>query len=355
LILSSAGQVQITLLPQRSMTIDEKDFLTFITIKESLDKNSVKLCRTRAHIINNALGDKQLTKQFVEEFFMSLKEKGLKNNSLNSYLFAFNHLVSYSKDRGLPYDFLDGFKSFKKEKPDIIILTLDEIEKIISTKLTYGKFRGRDTNFLDFRFRTMTRFLAYTGCRYSEAAELTVKHVDISAGSAQFVDTKTDNNRTVYFAEPLKSNLAFLIKNKKPNERVFTNSMEKLVQTTDFSNDLKRRAKAAGVTKRVHPHVFRHSWATQMLEEGVPETQVASLGGWKDIQTLYDTYMHLADKTLQRAAMRHPSVRKNLAPIETIKQLKEILDNLHLNEDPRFRFSLLEEGSMLKFELLAVE
>lgn len=337
------------------MRIDEKDFLSFITIKEGLDKNSVRLCSTRIHIINNALGDKPLTKQFVEEFFLSLRDKGLKNNTLNSYRFVFIHLVSYSKDRGLPYDFFDGFKSFKKDKPDIIILTLEEIEKIINTELTYGKFRGRDTNFLDFRFRTMTMFLAYTGCRYSEAAELTVKHIDISAGKAQFVDTKTDNNRTVYFAEPLKSNLTFLMKGKKPNDRVFTNSMETLVQTTDFSADLKRRAVEAGVTKRVHPHIFRHSWATHMLEAGVPETQVASLGGWKDIQTLYETYMHLADKTLERAAMRHPMVRKNVSPLETIKQVKEMLENFHFDNDPRFKFSILQEDNKLKVELFATD
>ena len=59
------------------MRIDEKDFLSFISIKEGLDKNSVRLCRTRIQIINNALNGKPLTKQFVEEFFLSLKDKGV--------------------------------------------------------------------------------------------------------------------------------------------------------------------------------------------------------------------------------------------------------------------------------------
>lgn len=47
-------------------------------------------------------------------------------------------------------DFLDGFKSFKKTKPDILIFTLEEIEAMLNTQLEYGKFRGKDTSFLDF-------------------------------------------------------------------------------------------------------------------------------------------------------------------------------------------------------------
>lgn len=296
--------------------------------------------------------DKELTKQNVEKFFMFLKlEKKLKNNSLNTYSFAFRHLVEYCKDRGLPYDFFDGFKSFKKEKPDIVIFTHEEIEKILNTKLTYGKFRGKDCNFLDFRFRTMTMFLALTGCRYSEAAGLTVKHVDISAGKATFVNTKTNENRTVYFTEPLKGNLTKLVEGRKPDDRVFRNSMETCIQVTDFSADLKRRAKTAGVIKRTFPHNFRHSYITHMLEAGVPITEVATLVGHKDIQTTYSTYMHLADKTLEKAAMRHPMVRKNVDPKEILKTIKENFESLHLEGDSRFIYNISEAGKSLKFSI----
>lgn len=306
----------------------------------------------RVSVINKWFVDRELTKQNVEEFFMFLKtEKKLKNNTLNTYCFVFRQLVAYCKDRGLPSDFFDNFKSFKKTKAQFVIFTPEEVEKIVNTKLTYGKFRGRDCNFLDFRFRTMTMFLAYTGCRYSEAADLKIKYIDISAGKATFVNTKTNENRTVYFAEPLKSHLAFLIKGWRPDDRVFRNSMEKQVQVTDFSADLKRRAKAAGISKRTFPHNFRHSYITTMLESGVPITEVASLAGHKDIQTTYSTYMHLADKTLENAAMRHPLVRKNVEPKKIIKELKDIIEKLHLENDERFEFKMSEGSDGLFFNL----
>lgn len=335
------------------MRIDKEDFYSFITIKEGLDSGSVRHCMSRLGIFNQWLEQSgfNLDIECVEKFFTDLKNKGLNNNSLNTYRFLFRHLVSYCKDRGYPYDFFDGFKSFKKLKPDIIIFTTEEIEKIISTSLTYGNFRGKDVNFLDFRYRTMTMFLAYTGCRYSEAAELTVKHVDISAGKAIFINTKTNENRTAYFIEPLKSRLKILIKDRKPTDRVFRNSMEKQIQVTDYSEDLKRRAKKAEITKRVFPHNFRHSYITHMLEAGVPITEVATLVGHKDIQTTYSTYMHLADKTLERAASRHPTLRKNTDPVQILRHVRITLSSLQLDQDSRFIMKFIDSNDGLLFEV----
>jgi len=333
------------------MHIDERDFQSFITIKKNLAKLSVKHCMIRLRVINGYFIDKELNKENVEKFFLSLKEQGLKNNSLNTYRFVFLQLVDYCKDRGLPYDFLDGFKSFKKEKADIVIFTLEEIEKIINTKLEYGKLYGKDCSFLDFRYRTLTMFLAYTGCRYSEAANLIIKRVDLSAGKATFVNTKTNENRTIYFAEPLKTNLKKLIEGRKDTDFVFRNSLEKQVQAGDYSEDLKKRAKKAGVRKRTFPHDFRHSYITNMLEADIPITIVASLVGHKDIRTTYSTYMHLADKTLQKASMRHPLVRKNVEPHEIMTNIKEILENQHLEADNRFSYHIKQGDESLEIKI----
>lgn len=335
----------------REMTINEKDFLSFITIKRNLAFQSIRHCIIRIRLINEWFKDKELTKENVEKYFLELKEKGLKNNTLNTYYFVFRQLKEYCLDRGLPSEFLDGFQSFKKTKPDIIIFTQEEIEKILNTSLSYGKLYGKDCSFLDFRYRTLTMFLAFTGCRFGEARDLKIKRLDLSAGRAAFVNTKTNENRSVYFTEPLISNLKKLIENKNPDDNVFRNSQEKTVQVTDYSQDLKKRAIKAGVIKRTFPHNFRHSYATHMLEAGVPITEVATLLGHKDIQTTYDNYMHLADKTLQRAAMRHPMVRKNVNPQEILKSVKDTIENLHLETDVRFVYSLLQEGGKLSLKL----
>lgn len=334
------------------MQIDEQDFLSFITIKQGLAPESIRHCTNRFRIIKAWFTNKEFTKENVEKFYLELKQRRLKNNSLNTYHTTFSQIQKYSKDRGLPSGFYDGFKSFKKTRADIDVFTPEEIEKILNTTLTYGNFRGKNVSFLDFRYRTMTMFLALTGCRYSEAANLRIGQLDLSAGKARFTHTKNNENRTVYFTEPLASNLGEITEGFGPDDYVFRNAVENQIKVTDYSSDLKRRAIAAGITKRTFPHNFRHSFITSLLEACVPIEQVALLVGHRDIRTTFETYAHLADKTLQRAAMRHPLVRGNVDPGEIIKSIKETLENFHLEGDKRFKYEILETENGLNFSLL---
>lgn len=333
------------------MKINEKDFLSFITIKKNLSVQSVRHCRIRLRVIKRWLKDKELTKQLVEEFFMELKNKGQRNNSLNTYYFVFRQIQDYFKDRGIQTNFLDGFSSFKKEKPDIVILTTEEIEKLLSISIFYGKKRGVDCSFMDFRYKALTMFIAFTGCRFSEAAKLKIKNLDLSAGKATFIETKTNENRTTYFTEPLISDLKILVYERELTDYVFINSENHIINAQDFSVDLKRRAIEAGIIKRMYPHVLRHSYITHMLEVGVPITEVATLVGHKDIQTTYSTYMHLADQTLRKASMRNPLLVKNVNPVEIIKTIKEALEEFHLSDDTRFNYDIKESGDKIEFNV----
>lgn len=333
------------------MLVDEKDFLSFITIKQALAYQSIRHTRIRIRHINKWFVDNELTKENVEKFLLAQKERGLSNASLNTYLFVFRQLKAYCQDKGLDSSFLDGFSSFKKKRADIVIFTFEEIDKLINAKIPPRKYQGKDCSFLDFKYSTLTMFLAFTGARFSEAANLKIKNLDISAGKATFIDTKTNENRTVYFNEPLVGRLKKIIEGRGLDDYVFVNIAKHRLNPQDYSSDLKRRARIAGITKRVFPHNFRHSYITHLLEAGVPITEVASLVGHKDIQTTYSTYMHLADQTLRKAAMRHPMVRKNIEPNEIIRIVKETIENLHLETDIRFDYSLFQEQNKLNLKL----
>lgn len=332
---------------------DERDFLSFLITKSSLDKSSVKSCRNNVNRLIRWLNGRELTKQVLEEYFIFLIESGKKNNTLNNYMFALRHLKNYCKDRGFNSDFFDGFKNFKKNQPEIIIFTLEEIEKILNTHLKYGNRNGNDCSFLDFTYLTLTTFLAQTGCRPEEAFCLKVKYFDLSAGSVQFVNTKTDKNRTNFVFGELLDKLRELAKNKSPEDFLFINSAGRKVNAEVYREDLARRAKLAGVTtKRVFPYNFRHSYITHQLEAGVAIQIVADLVGHADIQTTYKNYMHLADKTRREAAMRHPLIREQINPEQIVKQIKENIENFNLgNDKKRFDYLIQETEKGLSFRI----
>lgn len=50
------------------------------------------------------------------------------------------------------------------------------------------------------------------------------------------------------------------------------------------SISLKRKAKKANITKRVTPHIFRHSYATHQVDKGVVIAKIQELLGHKDIK-----------------------------------------------------------------------
>lgn len=336
---------------EESMQIDEKDFIRFVSIKEGLSDNSIDNCRKTIRLIKLWFCEKELTKENIESFFIYLKtEKKLKHNTLNTYLFVFRHLVAYCKDRGYPYDFLDGFKSFKKNNSIRDPLTPEEIEELYNTSLKYGKLAGKDCFFLDFRNKTLTKFIALTGVRFNEARNLQVKHLNLSLGRIALIETKNGEVRTIHIAEPIISELRKMTEGLTENSYVFRNAKENRINETDFSNDLKKRARKAGITKNVHPHIFRHSFATQLLIEGVDVAIVSKVLGHKDIKTTMQ-YLHFTDNTLRDGTFMHPLIRKNVEPAIIFKAIKQVLEKYAFKTDERFKYSLLENGESLKFEL----
>jgi len=335
------------------MNIDEKDFVQYLTIKKKLAPKTVKTYRIRFLVVERWLNQNkvELNKYSFEKFLFELKERGLSNAALNTYIQTFSHLDGFCKDRGLPTGFTDGIENLPKTRSEIVILSVDEINHLVSTELEYKNRNGVDCSDLDRKYRTLTNFLAITGCRFEEAASLQIKRLDVANGRATLVNTKNKDNRYIYFDGPIKNDLEYLINGRKPEDLVFTNSRGQHIKPGDYNNDLRLRAKTAGINKRVHAHLLRHSYATHLLMSGVDITMVATLLGHRDVQTTYDTYVHLADDTLKKAAMRNPLVRQYVNPSEIIRTIRDTIESFHLGDDTRFDYKISESGDKINFEL----
>jgi integrase len=78
---------------------------------------------------------------------------------------------------------------------------------------------------------------------------------------------------------------------------------------SSFEKAIAAAVRKTGFTKRITPHAFRHSFATQLLETGHNIKQVQELLGHKDIRTTM-TYLHVMEGSLTNVrspldAMRH--------------------------------------------------
>ncbi len=338
------------------MQIEEKDFIKFLTVNQAIIGNTIRTYTNRFQIIKRWLEEnkKELTRESVTDFLYEQKYTLQRTNStVNTYRNVFVQIDRFCKYHNLPHGFTEETKNLPKTRPEITILSEEEIELLLSTRLEYQNRNGVDCSDLDEKNLTLTSFLAITGCRFDEAASLKIKRLDIENGKAFLVQTKNKDNRYVYFdGEHLKHSLKKLIEGRSPEDLVFVSSTGSKILPGTYNDDLRRRAERAGIMKRVHAHLLRHTFATHLLRAGVDITIVSTLLGHKDIRVTYETYIHLADTTLQSATKKHPLLRKYVTASEIIDEFKKQVDTFSFEKDKRFNFQILQSSNGIELKLL---
>lgn len=151
------------------------------------------------------------------------------------------------------------------------------------------------------RERALVEFFAATGCRLSEAAGLSAEAVDLRARCAEVLG-KGNKTRTVYLSVRAACLLRMYLDGRKGGEALFagtrapyaplgTRAMERIVQCA---------GERAGLPYRVHPHLLRHTFATQALSAGMDITVIQRLLGHEDIGTT-QIYAEVSQETVRRA------------------------------------------------------
>ena len=325
--------------------IDEQDLTSYLTVKRSLTDSSLYSYlqtwkRAKEWFVEHNL---PLHPTSAEKYIFHMKKQGVKNSTLNVYLNVFTQIDAYCRDRNLPHSLCDGFKKFEVYNDPIDILTLDEVERLTTTQICYKKHANalRDG---DTMFRVLTMFLADTGCRITEATTLTMQYLDINSGYVHFVHTKNKDSRKVFFGEPLLSELKMITNHKmKDDELVFTNRAGSIVHQGDFLMNLRRRTKEAGIKKKIHPHLLRHTYGTHLYMATKDIGLVSLVLGHKDIKTTM-RYMHLADDSIKIGQYKHPRLRRYLPARFLISEVEQALKDYHLDADTRFNHIKIYEA-----------
>ena len=193
------------------------------------------------------------------------------------------------------------------------ILSLKEISKILDE--AYKESNNAKT---DYQIFTATRNIAIiellfaTGGRVSEIASLKTENIDIEDGSIKILG-KGKKERILYIGNKLV--LLALKKYKtlkdpaKGGETFFINRRGRPYSPQSIRFLLKRLAATVLPEKRITPHMFRHSFATLLLEEGVDIKYIQSFLGHSSIVTT-QIYTHVCqDKQRYILEKHHPRGR----------------------------------------------
>lgn len=327
-------------------------FFIWCTVKRHLSKGSLKHTRIRYDYLFRWLGRKRLSVDTAEELILYLREKGLRNASINGYIRVLKLIDDYERENQKNLNLLKKIDYFPKQNRTPTILSFDEIEAIINADIpfnnyvrdgiaTSGKYStGRleeRHKFINETYRLSIWFLASTGCRIDEMASLTVENLMLGLNNdwVKFKDTKTMEDRDVPIPPRLAEELKEFIVNKKPNDLVFISSLgNKLVEQT-FNRFLRKKVEIAGIKKHVYAHCFRNSYIMEHIRRGTGNLTISKLVGHRDANTTLG-YTRFNTDDLIAGAENHPFFSRSLEPQKIMDKVCDIIDSLPSKTDPRF-------------------
>ncbi|ADG93156.1 integrase family protein [Arcobacter nitrofigilis DSM 7299] len=280
-------------------TIDIKQFKAFNNI-ETLSINDV---------------DKDVLKEYIRHLYsIDLKPKSIKRKlatlkSFFNYL-EFEEIILVSPFRKMRI-------SIKEQKSLPKTIDIRNIRKLF--KYVY-KIKSNNKETESFSYKTIVRDIAIlellfaTGLRVSEVSNMKYSNIDLSSGNIRILG-KGNKERTIQICDQevkliLKEYFSLFKDEIYKNKCFFINRLGNKLSEQSISNMIKKYQKNANVGQHLTPHMFRHSFATMLLEEGVDIRYIQGMLGHSSISTT-QIYTQINMKQQKKIlSTKHP--RRNL-------------------------------------------
>lgn len=239
--------------------------------------------------------------QYVEHLF---GEHHLKETSAKRHVASVRSLFRWLEDAGHVAE--DPFRGvrvrIKLPRRLPRVLSRAELASMLEHPVT--------TDFGSVTARLAAELLFATGIRVAELATLRDDDIDLTAGVITIIG-KGSRQRRVYVPDSEIRELIVAYRlardtRERTTESFLINSRGGAASPQYIRRLVRQLGEDAALTRRVTPHMFRHSVATYLLEEGVDIRYVQRLLGHRSIVTT-EIYTHVADAALKsRVIERHP-------------------------------------------------
>ncbi len=233
----------------------------------------------------------------------------LKKKTQNYYLIALRGFLSYMARRNIKTLPAERIELAKVGDRSLDLITKAELERLLEAP------EGDDLKSL--RDKAMLELLFSTGLRVSELTSLS-RDIDLTKNEIS-VRGKGDKVRVVFLSDYSKLVIAEYLKKRTDMDDSLFISLAPIKKTID-KNDLRLTTRSverivkgyaikAGISKKVTPHVIRHTFATDLLENGADLRSVQALLGHANISTT-QIYTHVTDRHLREVHKNFHSKRK---------------------------------------------
>ncbi|MFT5206306.1 MAG: integrase/recombinase XerD [Candidatus Omnitrophota bacterium] len=278
-----------------------KAFIDYLFVERGLSSNTLQAYK---HDLNhfeeflsqaNVRDINHITPDDIRDFLLSEKKRQLNPTSIARALVSIRVFFKYLDEEGL----IKKNAAALIESPKLLktlpaYLGIDEIETMLAS-LNRRKPQGsRDYLCIDLLYST--------GLRVSELAGLDWNYIDFESNVVR-VTGKGSKERIVPFGKSAQNsfdkwrNKSSIWRNKSGANQhaVFLSNRGSRISRKTIWHNVKKIALTAGIKTKLYPHIFRHSFATHLLERGADLRSLQEMLGHSDVSTT-QIYTHV-DRT----------------------------------------------------------
>ena len=290
-----------------------KDFETFLKFERNFSDNTVdaylrdlRKLQNYAEFDLEGVGPLQITYENIQEYLYQFSKKKFSERTqarwVSSIKAFFKYLVDDEVRADNPATLVEGPKLGLYLPDTLSFVDVERIIKAIDIATELGK-----------RNQCMIEVLYGCGLRVSELIDLKISNINFKE---LYLKVEGKGNKTRFV--PLARYTADLIKdyienvrskykvNKKCEDILFLNSRGSSMSRVIVFIIIKELTEKAGISKKISPHTFRHSFATHLLQNGADLRYIQEMLGHSSITTT-EIYTHLKNEELREVILNyHP-------------------------------------------------
>jgi site-specific recombinase XerD len=288
----------------------KRQFLEYIEIEKGRAVKTVEnydryLTRYFAQMQIKKVAD--ISEQSVRDFRLWLNRQpgsgrdNMKRRTQNYYMIALRAFLKFLRKRDVPAISPEKIELAKLPERHLDLITSAELERLMQAPMqAYAKAENEQKKLAYLRDRAILELLFSTGLRVSELCSLN-SDIDLSRDEMS-VRGKGEKVRVVFISPAAKVAVREYLKQRKDMEEALfvegrPNKLHRIIPR-DVQRHLKRYVAIAGITSVVTPHTLRHSFATDLLNNGADIRSVQQLLGHSSITTT-QIYTHVTDAHLR--------------------------------------------------------
>ena len=245
---------------------------------------------------------KNISKDEIRDYLKYLDDLKYSKSTISRILSTLRHFYSYLVIHNIVE--INQFKLIrnpKKEKKLPNFLQGDELQKIFDT-IDIEKPLG-------LRNRLIVELLYASGIRVSELTDLTLDDIDINNKEIR-ITGKGNKERIVYFGEYAKKYLELYLEDSRPillnknkTNYLLINNKDEALSPRGVQMVIEDIVKEASLKHNISPHALRHTFATDLLNNGADLKSVQELLGHSSLSTT-QIYTHITNERLRSVYLK---------------------------------------------------